>query len=206
MRCDATCRSLFLWALFASAGIAQVPPAPSSAATADVISQLPLFATRQNVFAIPFSVDRRIAQPVEVHLYVSSDQGVTWQLAGQQPPAARQFSFRAQRRRVLVRIAHPGRQPAREFSGTAAAGTAGGRRHRSASNRIRRSADGQRRGADELAGGGPEPAGHVLESRIPGRSRKALEAGGPSAADRRRPANQLSGTNELVTRDACAGD
>lgn len=95
MRCDATCRSLFLWALFASAGIAQVPPTPSSAATADIISQLPLFATRQNVFAIPFSVDRRIAQPVEVHLYVSSDQGVTWQLAGQQPPAARQFSFRA---------------------------------------------------------------------------------------------------------------
>jgi hypothetical protein len=68
---------------------------PSSRAAGDVASQLPLFATRQNVFAIPFTVDRRITQPVEVHLYVSTDQGATWQLSSRQPPGTRQFTFRA---------------------------------------------------------------------------------------------------------------
>lgn len=64
-------------------------------AALDTAEQLPLFATRQNVFAIPFSVDRRVTQPVEVHLFVSTDQGATWQLSSRQPPAARQFTFRA---------------------------------------------------------------------------------------------------------------
>ena len=58
-------------------------------------SQLPLYATRQTVFAIPFAVDRRIAQPMEVHLYVSLDQGATWQLHSRQPPNTSQFTFRA---------------------------------------------------------------------------------------------------------------
>ncbi|MHB8863800.1 MAG: hypothetical protein ACYC6N_15465 [Pirellulaceae bacterium] len=99
MRVDATSRALLLWTLLVSAGLAQpppgAPPAPSSQAAQAIARQLPLFATRQNVFAIPFTVDRRVAQPVEVHLYVSADQGATWQLVAQQPPTARQFTFRA---------------------------------------------------------------------------------------------------------------
>lgn len=66
--------------------------APTALGTAE---QLPLFATRQNVFAIPFSVDRRVTQPVEVHLFVSTDQGNSWQLSSREPPTARQFNFRA---------------------------------------------------------------------------------------------------------------
>ncbi len=99
MRTTAACRVLIVWALFASAGRAQVPPTAAASsspdAARDTASQLPLYATRQNVFAIPFTVDRRIAQPVEVHLYVSTDQGATWQLSSRQPPSARQFTFRS---------------------------------------------------------------------------------------------------------------
>jgi hypothetical protein len=99
MRITAASRALIIWALFASAGRAQLPPtaAPSSspAEARDTASPLPLYATRQNVFAIPFTLDRRIAQPVEVHLYVSTDQGATWQLNSRQPPNARQFTFRS---------------------------------------------------------------------------------------------------------------
>ena len=73
----------------------QPPRRPSPAAARDTASQLPLYATRQNVFAIPFTVDRRITHPVEVHLYVSTDHGATWQLSARQPPGARQFTFRS---------------------------------------------------------------------------------------------------------------
>ncbi len=58
-------------------------------------ANLPLYATRQNQFAIPFNVNRQVAQPVEVHLYVSSDRGTNWNLEARQPPHARQFAFRA---------------------------------------------------------------------------------------------------------------
>lgn len=101
MRTAATSRWLFIWAaLFPpSVCVAQAPVAspggPSSQTAIDTARQLPLFATRQNVFSIPFTVDRRVAQPVEVHLFVSMDQGATWQLSSREPPAARQFSFRA---------------------------------------------------------------------------------------------------------------
>ncbi|MHB8969263.1 MAG: hypothetical protein ACYC3X_03560 [Pirellulaceae bacterium] len=99
MRFDGPCGALFLGVIFASVSLAQLPPAspptPTSRAAGDLASQLPLFATRQNVFAIPFAVDRRIAQPVDVHLYVSTDQGATWQLSSRQPPDTRQFTFRA---------------------------------------------------------------------------------------------------------------
>ncbi len=56
---------------------------------------VPAYTTRQTSFSIPFSVDRRVAQPVEVHLYASTDRGANWQLAARQTPAARQFVFRA---------------------------------------------------------------------------------------------------------------
>ncbi len=71
------------------------PDAANTVPPANTASQLPLYATRQAVFAIPFTVDRRVARPVEVHLYVSIDQGNTWQLYARQTPTARQFTFRA---------------------------------------------------------------------------------------------------------------
>ncbi len=75
---------------YSGPGYAGPAAAPSGGAP------LPLFATRQTVFAIPFTVDRRVVQPVEVHLYVSVDQGTTWQLHSRQAPSTRQFTFRAQ--------------------------------------------------------------------------------------------------------------
>jgi hypothetical protein len=82
--------------LAAVAGLAQPPASGSAAAGVPTAStSLPIYTTRQNVFAIPFTVDRRVAQPLEVHLYVSTDQGTTWQLAARQAPTARQFTFRS---------------------------------------------------------------------------------------------------------------
>jgi hypothetical protein len=99
MPTTAVCRALIVWALLAEASNAQVLPAaarPASPATArDTANQLPLYATRQNAFAIPFSVDRRIVHPVEVHLYVSTDRGATWQVSARESPNARQFTFRS---------------------------------------------------------------------------------------------------------------
>ena len=54
--------------------------------------------TRQTQFSIPFQVDQAELpeqQPVEVHLYVSTDQGAHWQLYGKIEPAQSQFLFRA---------------------------------------------------------------------------------------------------------------
>ncbi|MFW6171796.1 MAG: hypothetical protein ACODAD_15015, partial [Planctomycetota bacterium] len=59
-------------------GFAQVPgpaPGPSSPSASANQTQLPLHATQKREFAIPLSVDQRVAQPVEVHLYVSVDEG-----------------------------------------------------------------------------------------------------------------------------------
>ena len=71
------------------------PSGASPASAAEVAAALPLHPTRQAVFAIPFTVDRRVARPLEVHLYVSTDQGASWQLAARQPPHASQFTFRS---------------------------------------------------------------------------------------------------------------
>ena len=57
-------------------------------------------ATRQNVFFIPFQVnrvERPAAQPVEVRLYVSGDRGVSWVLYSRQHPSVGKFHFRAGR-------------------------------------------------------------------------------------------------------------
>lgn len=63
------------------------PPAPS---------QLPdPIATRQQVFTIPFTVNPREAPPREVRLYVSADDGKTWQFYQRQTPDAGGFHFRA---------------------------------------------------------------------------------------------------------------
>jgi len=58
----------------------------------------PPVATRQNLFAIPFRIDRvdvPAQEPVEVQLYVSGDRGAYWQLYSKVEPARQQFMFRA---------------------------------------------------------------------------------------------------------------
>jgi hypothetical protein len=55
-------------------------------------------ATRQTAFTIPFRIDppqTPSAQPVEVQLHVSTDQGATWSQATSVPPARGSFVFRA---------------------------------------------------------------------------------------------------------------
>lgn len=79
-------------------GQAQMPghaPAPYGSSSSANASKPPLHATQKREFAIPFSVDTRVARPVEVHLYVSVDEGNKWQLHSRQPPNARHFGFRA---------------------------------------------------------------------------------------------------------------
>jgi hypothetical protein len=53
--------------------------------------------TRQPTFRIPFETDPGERRLREVQLYVSEDQGQTWQKAGTAPPEQRGFSFRAER-------------------------------------------------------------------------------------------------------------
>ena len=54
--------------------------------------------TRQTLFSIPFQIaqaDEPSHQPVEVHLYASTDRGKSWQLYDKVAPAAGRFVFRA---------------------------------------------------------------------------------------------------------------
>jgi hypothetical protein len=46
-------------------------------------------------FLIPFQIAPNGSQPSAVHLYVSTDQGETWQLHGKTNPDAKHFEFRA---------------------------------------------------------------------------------------------------------------
>ena len=46
-------------------------------------------------FQIPFHIEQSGTPPAAVHLYVSTDEGTTWQLQGKANPSARQFDFRA---------------------------------------------------------------------------------------------------------------
>jgi hypothetical protein len=54
-----------------------------------------VFHTRQPVFRIPFETDPGGSRLREVRLFVSEDQGQTWQQGGVAPPEQRSFSFRA---------------------------------------------------------------------------------------------------------------
>jgi hypothetical protein len=57
-----------------------------------------LIATRQQLFSIPFRVERSndpTWQPVEARLYVSIDRGTHWQLYTSVPAAEKHFTFRA---------------------------------------------------------------------------------------------------------------
>ncbi len=85
--------SLASWAaLIASTiGVAAAPP------TSDPTLPPPI-TTRQTLFAIPFQIDRAedpMQEPVEVQLYVSTDQGANWQLYGRVKPEQGKFRFRA---------------------------------------------------------------------------------------------------------------
>jgi len=54
--------------------------------------------SRQNLFAIPFRIekaDQPAREPVEVQLYVSGDRGASWQLYSRTDPARQRFMFRA---------------------------------------------------------------------------------------------------------------
>lgn len=46
-------------------------------------------------FNIPFNLDQVGTQPSSVHLYVSTDQGASWQLHGRSAPTSKHFEFRA---------------------------------------------------------------------------------------------------------------
>jgi len=55
-----------------------------------------LLATRQTMFSIPFRIDRAdrpTQEPVEVRLYVSTDQGKNWHLSCRVNPAEKRFLF-----------------------------------------------------------------------------------------------------------------
>jgi hypothetical protein len=57
-----------------------------------------LIITRQTLFAIPFRVEPHkdpAHQPVELQLFVSTDQGAHWHFYAKVPPAQQQFQFRA---------------------------------------------------------------------------------------------------------------
>jgi len=75
----------------ASPGQPSAAPPPPAAQT---------IATRQTVFAIPFTIERPTLpseEPSEVQLYVSVDRSATWQLCGRVAPSQGQFLFRAAR-------------------------------------------------------------------------------------------------------------
>jgi hypothetical protein len=59
---------------------------------------LPSLATRQTSFSIPFRVDRLPpgSEVVEVQLFVSTDQGNTWQMYQRSAPSAGRFLFQSQ--------------------------------------------------------------------------------------------------------------
>ena len=86
---------LFILSASASSAFGQATAHGAPFAGQGSAPSVPTYTTRQTSFSIPFSVDRRVAQPVEVHLYMSTDGGTNWQLASRQPPSTRQFVFRA---------------------------------------------------------------------------------------------------------------
>lgn len=76
---------------------AMAPPGGTAASAPAQAVPEPV-ATRQTLFAIPFRVDpadRPSREPMEVHLYVSANQGRTWQLYDKVAPTRRRFVFQA---------------------------------------------------------------------------------------------------------------
>jgi hypothetical protein len=73
--------------------------AASPTASGDIPPPLPEpIVTRQNLFAIPYHIQRPsdpTTEPAEVQLYVSADQGASWRLSSRVSPVQGQFVFRA---------------------------------------------------------------------------------------------------------------
>jgi len=87
-----------LAAAMADAAVGQTSQVGQSPWKRPTHSDLKPIATRQYVFSIPFQVNqpnRPEEQPVEVHLYVSSDAGANWRLYDRRRPSAGKFDFRA---------------------------------------------------------------------------------------------------------------
>lgn len=87
--------------------VAQSPPpsqpskmTPRSSATPNAYSvegeaKARTVATRLTAFSIPFKVDNASENYIEVQLYLSRDQGKTWQFHSRQKPDAGEFPFRS---------------------------------------------------------------------------------------------------------------
>src|SRR5262249_38151044 len=95
------CLVVWLTAASAASAAAPTPAVPTPATPTPAPPKADpnqLIATRQNLFSIPYRIDRaNIAaeQPVEVELHVSADLGVSWQLSGKAKPEQGSFVFRA---------------------------------------------------------------------------------------------------------------
>jgi hypothetical protein len=76
-------------------GVANESPAPTADANASqsIQQQAVFLSTAQ--FQIPFSIDPSGTQPTAVQLFVSTDEGRTWQQQGSVGPDAGHFEFRA---------------------------------------------------------------------------------------------------------------
>jgi len=57
--------------------------------------QIKVISTNLTGFGVPFKVDENNMQFIEVHLYVSKDDGQTWQFHDRKPTSEREFPFRA---------------------------------------------------------------------------------------------------------------
>jgi hypothetical protein len=82
--------SMFALAVLTTGVDAALPPSHSALP--------PPITTRQTLFSIPFQIERAEQagqNPVEVHLYVSTDRGAHWQIHHRVPPEKSHFLFRA---------------------------------------------------------------------------------------------------------------
>jgi hypothetical protein len=70
------------------------PPAPSIAPPAPK-PDAPVHHLRQTTCSIPFTVDTQNSAPLELQLFVSTDQGSSWKFSNRASPSAGSFTFRA---------------------------------------------------------------------------------------------------------------
>jgi hypothetical protein len=70
------------------------PPTPSIAPPAPK-PDAPVHYLRQTTCSIPFTVDTQNSVPLELQLFVSTDQGSSWKFSNRASPSAGSFTFRA---------------------------------------------------------------------------------------------------------------
>lgn len=91
-------RLLVLAATLGSSALCSAPCAAQQPAAAQQSTEPIATSTRQQAFTIPFRIEQSAtpsAQPVEVQLHVSTDQGGTWALSSRVRPEKGAFVFRA---------------------------------------------------------------------------------------------------------------